>query len=120
MAPNADGTLAKVLKLPDLHTTRSQLLGKEIGTQFDWGQRLFAYYGDVDVFDYGEWTSRDMKVMFQRDGICSSVEAVLTLPIREADFSINQAKGDKGEAEFATACCSPRTTTAGCRPPTWT
>ncbi len=75
MAPNADGTLAKVLKLPDLHTTRSQLLGKEIGTQFDWGQRLFAYYGDGDVFDYGEWTSRDMKVMFQRDGICSSVEA---------------------------------------------
>src|SRR6266704_2067869 len=85
MAPNADGTLAKVLKLPDLHTTRSQLLGKEIGTQFD----------------CGEWTSRDMKVMFQRDGICSSVEAVLTLPIREADFSINPAKGDKGEAEFA-------------------
>jgi hypothetical protein len=93
--------LAQILKLPDLQTSRSELLGKEIGTQFDWGQRLFAYYGDGDVFDYGEWTSRDMKVMFSRDGLCSAVEAALTLPIREADFSITGAKGDKGELEFA-------------------
>jgi hypothetical protein len=42
-----------------------------------------------------------MKVMFQRDGISSAIEAVLTLPIREADFSIEKAKGDKGEAELA-------------------
>jgi hypothetical protein len=99
MAPT-DGGLAKVLKLPDISTTRSQLLGKEIGTAFDWGQRLFAYYGDGDVFDYGEWTSRDMKTMFSRDGICQAIESVLTLPIREADFSINGAKGDTGEADF--------------------
>jgi hypothetical protein len=98
---NINGTLAQVLKLPDLKTTRSQLLGPEIGTQFDWGQRLFAYYGDGDVFDYGEWTSRDMKVMFSRDGLCSAVEAALTLPIREADFSLTGAKGDKGELELA-------------------
>ena len=101
MAPKTDGGLATVLKLPDINTRKSELLGKEIGTQFDWGQRLFAYYGDGDVFDYGEWTSRDMKTMFVRDGICQSIENVLTLPIREADFSINPAKGDKGEAEFA-------------------
>ena len=41
-----------------------------------------------------------MKAMFRRDGICSAVEMVLTLPIREADYSIVPAKGDKGEAEF--------------------
>ena len=92
---------AQIYKLPDLQTNRSELLGKEIGTQFDWGQRLFAYYGQGDVFDYGEWTSRDMKVMFSRDGVCSAVEAALTLPIREADFSIVGRKGDKGEADFA-------------------
>jgi hypothetical protein len=50
MAPSSNGGLAKVLSLPDIKTTKSQLLGKEIGTQFDWGQRLFAYYGDGDVF----------------------------------------------------------------------
>jgi hypothetical protein len=96
-----DATLAKVLRLPDLKTNKRELLGAEIGTQFDWGQRLFAYYGEGDVFDYGEWSSRDMKVMFSRDGICNAVELVLTLPIREADFSIEPAKGDKGECDFA-------------------
>lgn len=98
---DTDGTLAKVLRLPDLKTNRSELLGAELGTQFDWGQRLFAYYGGGDVFDYGEWGARDMKTMFTRDGICSAIESVLTLPIREADFDIVGSKGDKGEAEFA-------------------
>jgi len=41
-----------------------------------------------------------MKAMFRRDGIASAVESVLTLPIREADFSIQPSKGDQGEAEF--------------------
>ncbi|MFZ0917753.1 MAG: DUF935 family protein, partial [Candidatus Udaeobacter sp.] len=41
-----------------------------------------------------------MKAMFRRDGICSAVENVLTLPIREADYSIVPAKNDKGEADF--------------------
>jgi len=72
----------------------------ETGTQFDIGQRLFAYYGDGDVFDYGEWGARDMKSMFSRDGLASAVELVLTLPIREADYSIDPATGDKGEADF--------------------
>jgi hypothetical protein len=90
------------MPFPDLKPgTRKQLLGTEIGTQFDIGQRLFAYYGSGDVFDYGEWTARDMKAMFRRDGICSAVENVLTLPIREADYSIEPGHGDKGEVEFA-------------------
>lgn len=38
--------------------------------------------------------------MLGRDGMCSALEAVLTLPIREADFSIEKGKGDHGEAEF--------------------
>jgi len=92
---------AKLVALPDLKPKqRRQLLGQELGTQFDIGQRFFAYYGQGDVFDYGEWTARDMKAMFKRDGICSAVEMVLTLPIREADYSIQPGKGDKGETEF--------------------
>jgi Protein of unknown function (DUF935) len=95
---------AQILPFPDLRpATRRQLLGAELGTQFDIGQRLFAYYGSGDVFDYGEWSSRDMKAMFRRDGICSAVENVLTLPIREADYQIMPAKGDSGEAEFVTS-----------------
>jgi hypothetical protein len=95
-----------VVEFPDLAppgspgARRRDLMSQEIGTQFDWGQRLFAYYGEGDVFDYGEWGARDMKVMFSRDGICNAIKLVLTLPIREADWSIEPARGDKGEAEF--------------------
>lgn len=96
----ADNETAKIYRFPDLKPAeRKGLLGPEIGTSFDYGQRLFAYYGSGDVFDYGEWTARDMKQMFRRDGQCSAVELALTLPIREADKSIEPAKGDKGEAE---------------------
>jgi hypothetical protein len=98
----ADSKQGQVLAFPDLKPkTRREFLQDELGTQFDIGQRLFAYYGEGDVFDYGEYTSRDMKAMFSRDGICSAVELVLTLPIREADYSIEPTKGDKGEADFA-------------------
>lgn len=90
-----------VYAFPDIKAkSRRELLGQELGTQFDLGQRLFAWYGEGDVFDYGEYTARDMKAMFRRDGICSAVESVLTLPIREADFSIEPAKGDSGETDF--------------------
>jgi hypothetical protein len=97
-----DPQTAQVLAFPDLKpATRREILGKELGTQFDMSNRLFAYFGDGDVFDYGEWTSRDMKGMFRRDGICQAIESVLTLPIREADYTIEPAKGDQGEAELA-------------------
>ena len=38
--------------------------------------------------------------MFSRSGTASALELVLTLPIREADFSIEPGKGDSGECEF--------------------
>jgi hypothetical protein len=109
---------AKVLQFPDLKPKgRRDLLAAEMGTQFDIGQRLFAYYGSGDVFDYGEWSSRDMKSMFRRDGICSAVELVLTLPIREADHSIEPAKGDKGETEFARSVLMTPDTDGGMKTP---
>ena len=46
---------ANVVDFPDLDPRNKSagkraLMGAEIGTQFDWGQRLFAYYGEGDVF----------------------------------------------------------------------
>lgn len=38
--------------------------------------------------------------MFSRSGTASALELVLTLPIREADFSIEPSKGDNGECDF--------------------
>jgi hypothetical protein len=52
MAPRPDQ--AKLLPFPDLRPQQKRdLLGTELGTSFDMmGQRLFAYYGAGDVFDY--------------------------------------------------------------------
>ncbi len=111
----ADGNL---VQFPDLRKSdRNKLLGAELGTQFDFGQRLFAYYGQGDVFDYGEWNSRDMKAMFKRDGQCSALELVLTLPIREADYMIMPGKGDKGEAQLAHDVIMTPDTDGGMRTP---
>ena len=41
-----------------------------------------------------------MKTMLSRNGMCAAIEQVLTLPIRGAPYTIEPAKGDKGEAEF--------------------
>jgi hypothetical protein len=48
---------ANVIAFPDLppkgspgNGGRRTLMGPEIGTSFDMGQRLFAYYGSGDVF----------------------------------------------------------------------
>lgn len=107
-----------LVQFPDLKKgTKRELLGAELGTQFDIGQRLFAYYGSGDVFDYGEWTARDMKAMFSRDGKCSALELVLTLPVREADYMIQPAKGDKGEAELVTSVLMTPDTDGGMKTP---
>ena len=46
-----DPNTARILAFPDLKPAdRRALMGQEIGTQFDYGQRLFAYYGEGDVF----------------------------------------------------------------------
>lgn len=53
----ADPKSAKIIDFPDLPPKGSRsyggkraLLGPEIGTGFDLGQRMFAYYGEGDVF----------------------------------------------------------------------
>jgi hypothetical protein len=58
-----------------------------------------------------------MKTMFSRNGTASAVELVLTLPIREADFSIEPGKGDKGECEFIRSVLMTPDTEGGMRTP---
>ncbi len=109
---------AEVIRLPDLKPkTRNELLKGELGTQFDLHERIFAYAGGTDVLDYGEITSRDMTVMLQRDGTAASLESVLTLPLRQADYTITPAKGDSGEAEFARSVLMEPSTSGGMKIP---
>jgi len=44
-----------------------------------------------------------MKTMLVRNGMAAAIEQVLTLPIRGAPYTIEPAKGDKGEADFVTS-----------------
>jgi hypothetical protein len=114
----ADSDTAKIVQFPDLKpATRRQLLGSELGSQWDVQDRMFSFYSDGAVFDYSEWTSRDMAVMLQRDGQAAAIEAVLTLPIRQANRSIEKGKDDKGEAEFVRSVLVAPETAGGMKTP---
>jgi hypothetical protein len=114
----ADPQVAKIVQFPDLKpATRRQLLGPEIGSQWDIQDRMYSFYSDGAVFDYSEWTSRDMAVMLQKDGQAAAIEAVLTLPIRQASRTIEAGKDDKGEAEFCRSVLMAPETAGGMKTP---
>ncbi len=89
------------VRLPDLTPKqRKELLGAEIGTQFDMYTRMFAAFSGGDVFEIGEWRVRDLDAMLSRDGTAKALEQVLTLPMRSAAFSFQAAPNDTGELEL--------------------
>lgn len=109
---------AKIVAFPDLKpSTRSQLMRGELGTSFDSSDRMYAFYGKGEVFDYGTWDARDVGVMLTRDGQAAALEAVLTLPIRQASRAIEKTKGDKGEAEFCRSVLMEPHTAGGMKTP---
>jgi hypothetical protein len=58
-----------------------------------------------------------MAVMLSRDGVCGALENVLTLPIRQADLSIEKGVDDNGEAEFARSVLMTPDSEGGMRTP---
>lgn len=109
----------RVVKFPNLSPqTQKQLMQGELGTQIDPRSQLFAYTGDGDLLDYGtETTARDFAEMLAKDGQAAAIEAVLTLPIRQAARSIEKADGDSGEAEFARSVLMTPHTGGGMKTP---
>lgn len=79
---------------------RKKLPGPTIGSAFDPYERLFGSFDGGTVFDYtAQYEARDMRDMLARDGQARSLEQVLTLPLRSADWKItNPASGDQGQA----------------------
>lgn len=55
--------------------------------------------------------------MFRRNGTASSLNLVLTLPIRQADFSIEPGQGDKGECDFVRSVLMTPDTDGGMKTP---
>jgi hypothetical protein len=109
---------ARVVKFPNISPkTQKALLQGEIGTAYDARESLFAYTGDGEMLDYGDWNDRDVEVMLDRDGRAGAIEAVLTLPIRQASRAIEKADGDNGEADFARSVLMTPHTGGGMKTP---
>lgn len=64
------------------------VMEREQGTAFDRESIMFASFSDGTVFDYGQWEAADIDEMLKRDGKAKTIEAVLTLPIRQAPHTI--------------------------------
>ena len=114
----ADSQTARIVSFPDLKpATRRQILGGEAGTQFDAEQHMWGLFQNGDVFDYGTYQARDFEVMLSRDGQAAAIEAVLTLPIRQASRAIEPAKHDSGECEFVRSVLMAPSTAGGMKTP---
>lgn len=74
----------KVLKAAD----RRGLTTPPIGTPFDQFARLFPDWSSGKIFDYGIANSRQIDAMLKRDGKARALEQVISLPIRSAEWSI--------------------------------
>lgn len=74
----------------------THLLDKEEGSAFDQDSILFASFDDGGVFNYTEQGRvREMKEMLEVDSKAQTLESVLSLPIRQAPYSIQQGRSEK-------------------------
>lgn len=77
-------------------TDITHLLDKEDGSAFDQDSILFASFEDGGVFNYtGQFWVREMKDMLEVDSKAQTLESVLSLPIRQASYSIQQGRARK-------------------------
>lgn len=75
---------------------------RERGSSFDYHSDFYGGTDGKTVYDLTEFTARGMENMLRESGNAAKLEAVLTLPLLSSPPKIVPAKGDKGEAEWAT------------------
>lgn len=76
------------------------LLDREEGTAFDERSLLFGDFNDGGVFNYDSGDIRDRLAMLDKDGKASTLEKVLTLPIRQAPWSIQRGQASRKVTRF--------------------
>lgn len=76
-------------------------LDRESGSAVDAGDRLFLSFEDGAIFTPHDFEVRKVEEMLRSDGRARSLEAVLTLPLRGAPWSIEPGEGDSGQADWA-------------------
>ena len=92
-------------------------LGVEDGTTFGWFDRwhLGTTPDGKYVTDLSDWEARDMHAMLTKDYKAKQIENVLTLPLTAAEYTIQAADGDKGEAEWLKNYWEADSFAGGCR-----
>lgn len=92
-------------------------LNVEDGTTFGFNDRwnLGTTPDGKNVVDMSDWTARDMHEMLTKDYKASQIARVLSLPIISAEWTIIEAKGDKGEAEWLKEYWTADHLSGGCR-----
>lgn len=78
----------------------TELLDRERGTAFDDTSALFGHYDGGAAFNYDVADQRDIEEMFKRDGKARTIEQVLSLPVRQAPFSIQRGRARKEVHDF--------------------
>jgi Protein of unknown function (DUF935) len=103
--------VAKVIHAEDAFSTPQ--LDTESGSALGWWDRLFIGYRDGKIFDYSDWTARDLASMMRKPGKHKQIEAVITYPTVAAERSIipgglnaKLSAGDKAAA-LDTSSTSP-------------
>jgi hypothetical protein len=91
-------------------------LNQEDGTSYGWFDRwnVGTTPDGKYLTDYSDWEARDMHEMLKKDYKAKQIENVLTLPISSAEYSIEPAKGDTGEAEWLKAFWEADNLSGGC------
>lgn len=73
----------------------------ELGSAYD-RDRIFTRFDDGKYFETRDLWTQDFETMLRLDGKARTLEHVLSLPLMSAEYSIEPAKGDNGEAAFVT------------------
>ena len=79
---------------------RDKLPTGEIGSAAGAYDQIYRAYDDGNVFSVGPATCEDFDTMLRLDGKARTLEQVLTLPLRSAEWSIEPSEGDSGQADF--------------------
>lgn len=69
------------------------------GSTFEWNAGLFFDPTTGAYYDRGQYEARDLAEMLRVNGTSRKLEAVLTLPLRQAGWKLTPGKGDTGEAQ---------------------
>jgi hypothetical protein len=93
-------TAPRPAKPVDLEYPEGDPPKSELGSSFPYDGPVFAAADNGNVYAAEEPLVRDYQHMLDTDGTAASIELMLTYPIIAAQWEIDPAKNDAGEAEF--------------------